>query len=62
MLDSRDTSTHGRGKDSVAQVNACHHRRRSPHSTNILVSVDDSADVVVVGAGPAGSAAAAWAA
>ncbi|WP_250576237.1 hypothetical protein, partial [Mycobacterium tuberculosis] len=26
------------------------------------MSVDDSADVVVVGAGPAGSAAAAWAA
>src|SRR5204862_7348163 len=32
-----------------------------PHPANILGGVDTRADVVVVGAGPAGSAAAAWA-
>jgi geranylgeranyl reductase family protein len=46
----------------VAEVDARHHTRWSPHPTNILGSVHSRADVVVVGAGPAGSAAAAWAA
>src|SRR6185295_6071263 len=39
-----------------------HHTRWCPHSANILGTMDTQADVVVVGAGPAGSAAAAWAA
>ncbi|ARG59424.1 menaquinone reductase [Mycobacterium kansasii] len=46
----------------MPEVDACHHGRRSFHSTNILVSMKTGADLVVVGAGPAGSAAAAWAA
>src|ERR1700742_3107045 len=50
------------GEGSVAEVDTRHHRRRSPHEPNILVSMHSHADVVVVGAGPAGSAAAAWAA
>ena len=62
LLDFRDTVAHRRGEHGVAEVDARHHRRRSPHSTNILVSMETKADVVVVGAGPAGSAAAAWAA
>ncbi len=57
----RATPSH-RGERSVAEVNTRHHSRRSPHATNILVNMHSHADVVVVGAGPAGSAAAAWAA
>lgn len=65
LLDPGDTRTHGGGECGVAEVNARHHSRRSAHPTNILVGVNSTAakaDVVVVGAGPAGSAAAAWAA
>jgi geranylgeranyl reductase family protein len=50
------------GEIGVTEVHARYHCRRSPHLTNILVNMDSHADVVVVGAGPAGSAAAAWAA
>src|SRR6202034_1141835 len=62
LLDTGHPVAHSCGEHGVAKVHARHHRRRSPHSTNILVSMDSHADVVVVGAGPAGSAAAAWAA
>src|ERR1700744_2434091 len=65
LLDLRDAVPHRRGECGVAEINARYHRRRSTHATNILVSVDtkaSGAEVVVVGAGPAGSAAAAWAA
>ncbi|HEU0190317.1 MAG TPA: NAD(P)/FAD-dependent oxidoreductase [Mycobacterium sp.] len=69
MLDARhpvaDTGGERRVTD-VAQVQARHHSRRCAHRSNILVDVNAGAglgaDVVVVGAGPAGSAAAAWAA
>ncbi len=46
----------------VSEVHARDHARRCPHPANILGSMNTRADVVVVGAGPAGSAAAAWAA
>ncbi len=62
MLDPADPVADTRGEIGVAEVNARHHTRWSPHPTNILGSVHSRADVVVVGAGPAGSAAAAWAA
>ena len=62
LLDAGHPVAHIRGEGGVAEVHARYHRRRSPHPTNILVSMHSSADVVVVGAGPAGSAAAAWAA
>src|SRR6201987_3404772 len=50
------------GEGSVAEVDTRHHRSRMPHEPNIVGSMHSHADVVVVGAGPAGSAAAAWAA
>ena len=62
MLDAGHPVAHFCGERGVAKVHARYHRRRSSHPTNILVSMDSHADVVVVGAGPAGSAAAAWAA
>ncbi|QNI09276.1 NAD(P)/FAD-dependent oxidoreductase [Mycobacterium kubicae] len=62
MLDAGHAVAHSGSEFRVTEVNARHHRRRSAHSTNILVNVDTRADVVVVGGGPAGSAAAAWAA
>src|SRR6201993_5363673 len=62
LLDASHPVAHIGGKGSVAEVHTRHHRRRSPHEPNILVSMHSHADVVVVGAGPAGSAAAAWAA
>ncbi len=42
LLDPPDTVAHGRGERGVAEVNARHHRRRSPHPTNILVGVETS--------------------
>ena len=45
----------------VSEIHPRHHARWCPHPANILGSMDTRADVVVVGAGPAGSAAAAWA-
>lgn len=62
LLDAVDAVSHAGSERGIAEVEASHHGRRSPHATNILVSMHRSADVVVVGAGPAGSAAAAWAA
>jgi hypothetical protein len=50
------------GEGGVSELHARHHTRRCPHPANILGSMSIRADVVVVGAGPAGSAAAAWAA
>ena len=61
------------GEAGVSEVHPCHHARWRPHPANILGAMDlpagrseatrgsMKADVVVVGAGPAGSAAAAWA-
>jgi geranylgeranyl reductase family protein len=69
VLDAGNTVAHLRREDWVAEVDSSHHARRSFHSANILVTVESNssevdrrADVVVVGAGPSGSAAAAWAA
>jgi flavin-dependent dehydrogenase len=69
VLDAGNTVAHHRREDWVAEVDSSHHARRSFHSANILVTVESNssevdrrADVVVVGAGPSGSAAAAWAA
>ena len=45
----------------VPEIHPRHHTRRCPHPANILGAMNTRADVVVVGAGPAGSAAAAWA-
>ena len=45
----------------VSEVHPGHHTRWRPHPANILGAMNTRADVVVVGAGPAGSAAAAWA-
>ena len=62
LLDPADPVADARCEIGVTEVDARHHARWSPHPTNILGSVHSRADVVVVGAGPAGSAAAAWAA
>ena len=40
LLDPRDAVAHGRGERGVAEIDARHHRRRSPHPTNILVSME----------------------
>ncbi len=48
-------------EDGVPEIHSRHHTRRCPHPANILGTMNTRADVVVVGAGPAGSAAAAWA-
>ena len=61
-LNAGHAVAHTRGEGRVAELYPGHHGRWRAHPSNILVSMDTIADVVVVGAGPAGSAAAAWAA
>src|SRR5262249_52064135 len=70
-LDAGHAVAHTRGEGRVSELDPRHHGRWRSHPSNILVGMDTrgreerdklSADVVVVGAGPAGSAAAAWAA
>src|SRR6201998_500883 len=70
-LDAGHAVAHIRGEVRVTQLNPRDHRRWRIHPSNILGSMDErrreeheslSAEVVVVGAGPAGSATAAWAA
>ena len=61
--DAADTVADALGEIRVAEVHPRHHTRRCIHPANILGGVQSlSAEVIVVGAGPAGSAAAAWAA
>ena len=69
VLDAGHSVADVGGESGVAEIHARHHGRWCPHVSNILVGSRGRtgdrgrrADVVVVGAGPAGSAAAAWAA
>ena len=61
LLDARHPVADIGGERGVTEVHARDHGRWCLHCSNILGSVQ-RADVVVIGAGPAGSAAAAWAA
>ena len=60
LLDARHPVADVGGEHGVTEVHARDHGRWCLHCSNILGSVQ-RADVVVIGAGPAGSAAAAWA-
>ena len=64
VLHPGDAVAHTLGEIRVAEVHPRHHGRRCPHPANILVRSMHLFHLrsVVVGAGPSGSAAAAWAA
>ncbi|CQD08499.1 hypothetical protein BN970_01642 [Mycolicibacterium conceptionense] len=53
LFDPGDVVPDVGGECRVPEINARHHSRWCPHSSNILGAMDNKADVVVVGAGPA---------